>query len=68
MGQLKVSDKSNEITALPELLRVLELAGCLVTVDALGCQKKIAKEICKRMQRTKIILGHQRQLHLRRNW
>ena len=45
LGQLKVSDKSNEITALPELLRVLELAGCIVTVDALGCQKKIAKEI-----------------------
>ena len=45
LGQLKVSDKSNEITALPELLRVLELAGCIVTVDAMGCQKKIAKEI-----------------------
>lgn len=45
LGQLKVSDKSNEITALPELLRVLELSGCIVTVDAMGCQKKIAKEI-----------------------
>ena len=45
LGQLKVRDKSNEITALPELLRVLELAGCIVTVDAMGCQKKIAKEI-----------------------
>lgn len=45
LGQLKVSDKSNEITALPELLRVLELAGCIVTVDAMGCQKKVAKEI-----------------------
>jgi predicted transposase YbfD/YdcC len=45
LGQLKVADKSNEITALPELLRVLELAGCIVTVDAMGCQKKIAKEI-----------------------
>ena len=40
-----MSDKSNEITALPELLRVLELSGCIVTVDAMGCQKKIAKEI-----------------------
>ena len=40
LGQLKVSEKSNEITALPELLRVLELAGCIVTVDAMGCQKK----------------------------
>ena len=45
LGQLKVSEKSNEITALPELLRVLELSGCIVTVDAMGCQKKIAKEI-----------------------
>lgn len=45
LGQLKVQDKSNEITAVPELLRVLELAGCIVTVDAMGCQKKIAKEI-----------------------
>lgn len=45
LGQLKVSDKSNEITAVPELLRVLELSGCIVTVDAMGCQKKIAREI-----------------------
>jgi len=45
LGQLKVADKSNEITAVPELLRVLELSGCIVTLDAMGCQKKIAKEI-----------------------
>lgn len=45
LGQWKVADKSNEITAVPELLRVLELSGCIVTVDAMGCQKKIAKEI-----------------------
>lgn len=45
LGQWKVEDKSNEITALPELLRVLELAGCIVTIDAMGCQKKIAREI-----------------------
>ncbi len=45
LGQLKVADKSNEITALPRLLRVLELSGCIVTVDAMGTQKKIAKEI-----------------------
>jgi predicted transposase YbfD/YdcC len=45
LGQWKVADKSNEITAVPELLRVLELRGCIVTVDAMGCQKKIAKEI-----------------------
>ncbi len=45
LGQVKVKDKSNEITAIPELLRILDLAGCIVTIDAMGCQKKIAKEI-----------------------
>lgn len=45
LGQLKVADKSNEITALPELLRALKLSGCIVTVDAMGCQKNIAREI-----------------------
>lgn len=45
LGQLKVEEKSNEITAVPALLRALELAGCIVTLDAMGCQKKIAKEI-----------------------
>jgi hypothetical protein len=45
LGQLKVADKSNEITAVPELRRVLELGRCIVTVDAMGCQKKIAQEI-----------------------
>jgi predicted transposase YbfD/YdcC len=45
LGQRKVRNKSNEITAMPELLRALELAGCIVTADALHCQKNIAKEI-----------------------
>ena len=45
LGQLATAEKSNEITAVPELLRTLELAGCIVTVDALNCQKTIAKEI-----------------------
>ncbi len=45
LGQRKVKSKSNEITAVPELLRALELAGCIVTADALHCQKHIAKEI-----------------------
>jgi predicted transposase YbfD/YdcC len=45
LGQLKVDDKSNEITAIPELLGLLEVAGCVVTVDAMGCQKKIAQAI-----------------------
>lgn len=45
LGQMKVDDKSNEITAIPALLRELALAGCIVTIDAMGCQKKIAREI-----------------------
>ncbi len=45
LGQLRVNEKSNEITAVPELLRALDLAGCIVTLDAMGCQKKIAREI-----------------------
>ncbi len=45
LGQVKVADKSNEITAIPQLLRALELTGCIVTIDAMGCQKNIAKEI-----------------------
>ena len=45
LGQLRTSDKSNEITAIPELLRVLDLAGCIVTIDAMGCQKTIASRI-----------------------
>lgn len=45
LGQRKIDDKSNEITAIPELLCVLALEGCIVTVDALGCQTEIAETI-----------------------
>jgi predicted transposase YbfD/YdcC len=45
LGQRKVDDKSNEITAIPELLRVLDVAGCIVTIDAMGCQTAIAQAI-----------------------
>jgi predicted transposase YbfD/YdcC len=45
LGQWKVDEKSNEITALPALLRALELSGCIVTAAALHCQKETAKEI-----------------------
>ena len=47
LGQLKVADKSNEITACPNCSRALELAGAIVTLDAMGCQKSIAREIIK---------------------
>ena len=45
LGQVKVDEKSNEITAIPVLLRALALNGCIVTIDAMGCQRKIAREI-----------------------
>lgn len=45
LGQRKVDDKSNEITAIPELLELLNVTGCIVTIDAMGCQKKIAQKI-----------------------
>lgn len=45
LGQVKTADRSNEITAIPELLRLLALEGCLVTIDAMGCQTAIAQAI-----------------------
>lgn len=45
LGQIEVPGKTNEITAVPRLLRALELSGCIVTLDAMGCQKEIAREI-----------------------
>ena len=48
MAQLKVDDKSNEITAIPELLALLDLKGAVVSIDAMGCQKDIAEKIIDR--------------------
>lgn len=45
LGQVKVDDKSNEITAIPTLLELLDLSGCIVAIDAMGCQKEIAAAI-----------------------
>jgi len=45
LGQVVVDEKSNEITAIPKLLEILEISGCLVTIDAMGCQKEIAQKI-----------------------
>jgi predicted transposase YbfD/YdcC len=45
LGQVAVDEKSNEITAIPKLLEMLEIAGALVTIDAMGCQKEIAATI-----------------------
>lgn len=64
LGQFKVEDKSNEITAIPLLLKVLDLQGCIVTMDAMGTQKGIAEQIV--MQGGEYVLalkGNQGNLH-----
>jgi len=48
LGQQKTSTKSNEITAIPELLKLLEIKGNIITIDAMGCQKEIAKQIVEK--------------------
>ena len=48
LGQLKTAEKSNEITAIPELLAMLDLKGSIVTIDSMGCQTDIAKAITER--------------------
>ena len=45
LAQVQVDEKSNEITAIPELLRLLDVSDCIVTIDAMGCQRAIAEEI-----------------------
>src|SRR3989304_8215298 len=45
LGQVVVDEKSNEITAIPKLLKMLEISGCLVTIDAMGCQVELARTI-----------------------
>ena len=45
LGQVKTDEKSNEISAIPELLKLLEISGCIVSIDAMGCQREIAKAI-----------------------
>ena len=48
LGQLRVNEQSNEITAIPELLGALDVSGCTVTIDAIGCQKEIAATVTDR--------------------
>jgi predicted transposase YbfD/YdcC len=64
LGQVATAEKSNEITAIPKLLSMLELTGSLVTIDAMGCQKAIVKEIMERKADYVISLkGNQGTLH-----
>ncbi len=48
LGQTKVDSKSNEITAIPELIKVLDIRGCIITIDAMGCQKSIVSLISQK--------------------
>lgn len=64
LGQRKVDEKSNEISAIPELLRRLDIAGCIITVDAMGCQTEIAELIVEQGADYLFSLkGNQGQLH-----
>lgn len=64
LGQLKVAGKSNEITALPALLRLLDVKGCVVTIDAMGCQKELAGQIVEQQGDYVLCLkGNQGHLH-----
>jgi predicted transposase YbfD/YdcC len=63
LGQRKVDEKSNEITAIPKLLEVLELSGTVVTIDAMGCQKTIAEKIIAK-QADYILAVKENQGHL----
>lgn len=65
LGQLAVSEKSNEITAMPQLMDILDLDGCVVTADALNCQKKIAgKAIEKGADYVLALKGNQEKTYL----
>lgn len=64
LGQVKVADKSNEITAIPQLLDILDIQGCIVTIDAMGAQKEIAKQITEQGADYVLSLkGNQGNLH-----
>ena len=64
LGQMKVSEKSNEITAIPPLLEMLAIRGCLVSIDAMGCQTEIAKTIVEQGADYVLALkGNQGDLH-----
>ena len=64
LGQLAVEDKSNEITAVPKLLEMLSLKGCIVTADALNCQRAIAAKVTERGGHYVLALkGNQGTLH-----
>lgn len=65
LGQVKVFEKSNEITAIPKLLEVLSIKDTIVTIDAMGCQTAIAEKIIKKQADYILaVKGNQEQLYL----
>jgi predicted transposase YbfD/YdcC len=64
LGQCTTHEKSNEISAIPELLRMMKLKDTVVTIDAMGCQKEIASDICEAGGHYILALkGNQKKLH-----
>lgn len=64
LGQLKVDSKTNEITAIQKLLELLDLVGCIITIDAIGCQKEIASQIIgKKADYVLALKGNQGKLY-----
>jgi len=64
LGQVKTNEKSNEITAIPELLDLLTVKNCIITIDAMGTQTKIAEKIIeKKADYVLALKGNQKNLH-----
>jgi len=63
LGQVKVDDKSNEITAIPQLLRMLAISGCIITVDSMGCQVDVA-QTCVDQEADYVLALKENQPHL----
>ena len=64
LGQVKTNDKSNEITAIPELLDLIAIKGCIITIDAMGCQRAIAEKIIEK-EADYILMVKDNQLELK---
>jgi len=67
LGQVKVDNKSNEITAIPELLKLLEITGC-ITIDAMGTQAIAASIIDQKADYILALKGNQGNLHKAKQW
>jgi len=64
LSQIKTEDKSNEITAIPELIKIMNVENCIITTDAMGCQTKIAETIIdKKADYVLAVKGNQPSLH-----